>query len=223
MTSSAGGDAPRARIMAHMNASHQRELSHYLRHYLGLSPRTAADPEMTSVSLEGMVISAKGKEYSIPFDPPLASWAEARPRVIEMDAVARKHLGLSGIYITSYAPPRGFDIVVGSSVAFYFFCYLTLPFVKPGTLIWRFLETVFPGGGDGYVWIVRTIFLLVFGIHISEVYWFHRSRLLPQGVQAGSSLWWKWIISTFFEGVCTFLRIDGIIEAKRKEKETKSH
>jgi Protein of unknown function (DUF2470) len=218
-----GDAAPRERIMSHMNANHRREMAHYLRHYCGVSSSSAVDPRMTDISLKSMRIAARGKEYNVLFDPPLGSMSEIRPRVVEMDAVARRHLGISDVYITAFAPPRPFDIVVACGVALYFICFFTLPLVRRDTSIWTVLETVFPGGPLWYRWVVSTIFIPVLGIHATEAWWFHRRRLVPHGVVPGSTLWWKWEVSTFFEGVCAFNRIDNIISEKRKEKEARSH
>ncbi|GKT87247.1 integral membrane protein [Colletotrichum tofieldiae] len=188
--------SPRDRITTHMNHDHKRELSFYLRHYAGLSRSAATAPWLKDVTLEGMTIAAGGlggKEYHVAFDPPLTSWAD------------------------------GFDVVVFGAVAFYFVCWLTLGFVLPGTPIWSFLQTGFPGGPRLYRWLVKAIFLPVLGIHLTECYWFHRTRLQKHGIDFGTGLWWTWIGSLFFEGVCGFRRFDSIVAAKKKENENKSH
>lgn len=223
MAASNSGAAHQARIISHMNGDHQRELSHYLRHYCGLSSSAAADAHMTDISLKSMTIKSHSGEYSVPFDPPLAAWSDVRPRVVDMDRVAREHLGISDIYITAFAPPRGSDFIVFGGVVFYFVCFFSLPWIQPGTGVWDLLTSIFPGGPQWYRWVVKTIFIPVLAIHVGEAYWFHRSRMVPHGVQPGSTLWWKWESSTFFEGFRAFKRIDGIIAAKRAEKEARRH
>ncbi|WQF81937.1 Putative hem oxygenase HugZ-like superfamily [Colletotrichum destructivum] len=225
-TAQSPSPSPRDRIIAHMNSDHQRELSLYLRHYAGLGHSAAATPWLKDVTLEGMNIAAGGlggKEYHVAFDPALDSWADVRPAVVEMARVSRRALGLSDVAVTHFAPPQGFDVVVFGSVAFYFVCWLTLGFVLPGTPIWSFLQAVFPGGPRCYRWLVKAIFLPVLAIHLTECYWFHRTRLQRHGIEAGTGLWWTWIGSLFFEGVCGFMRFDAIVAAKKKENEGKSH
>lgn len=225
-SSSNGAPAPRDRIMAHMNQDHQRELSLYLRHYAGLSRQAASEPWLKDVTTEGMTIAAGGlggKEFFIAFDPALSSLADVRPAVVEMARVSREALGYSDITVTHFEAASGFALVVFISVAFYFFCWLTLGFVLPGTPIWSFLQTVFPGGPLFYRWLVKTIFVPVLGIHIGECCWFHKTRLRRHGIEFGTSLWWTWIGTLFFEGYPGFQRFDTIVAAKRKEKDAKRH
>lgn len=213
-----------ARAKSHMNANHARELSHYLRHFCGLSARAAADPELTDLSLSGMAIrSRSGREHRVPFDPPLASPAEIRPRVVAMDADARRGLGIADVYVTEYVAPAGFEALVAAGVALYFVCYFTLPLVVPRTVVWDLLEGWFPGGAGGYRWLTSTIFWPVVVIHSAEGWWFHRTRMLPHGVETGSALWWKWLASNWFEGLCAFMRVDRIVAEKRRVKQAKDH
>jgi len=223
MAAPASSDAARARVMGHMNGSHSRELSHYLRHYAGLSQRAAADAKLTDLSLSSMRIRSRGGEHAVAFEPPLDAWSEMRPRVVEMDRIARESLGLSDVYITEYAPPKGFDIAVAGAVAFYFISYLALPWIQPGTAVWDLLATWFPGGPKWYTWLVRIIVLPVLAIHLGEGFWFNRTRMAPHGVLLGSALWWKWQVGQFFDGVCSFHRVDAVIAAKKAEKAAKSH
>ncbi|EHK16752.1 uncharacterized protein TRIVIDRAFT_184116 [Trichoderma virens Gv29-8] len=214
----------KGRIITHMNTQHSRELSHYLRHYVGLSARAAtASPAIQDMSLTGMAIKTLNGTYDVPFSPPLSSWAEARPRVIAMDVTAREALGISDIYLTEYAWPRGFDWVPLGGVVFYYICCVGLPWVVPGSGIWDTLEVVFPGGPEWFLWIVRTIFWIVFGIHVVEVFLLDRWRLQKHGVPRFSRVWWAWTSNIFFEGVTTWNRLDSIIAAKRAEKEGKKH
>ncbi|ROT43434.1 hypothetical protein SODALDRAFT_327635 [Sodiomyces alkalinus F11] len=218
-------EAAHARIANHMNNHHKRELSHYLRHYSGLSARAASSPELIEISLTGMTITAGGSggaKFRIPFEPPLSSPAEVRGRVVTMDTEARTALGIRDVYVTTYTPPRGFDIAVFGGVALYFLSYATLPHLLPGTPFWSALAAFFPGGPRAFRWLVTALFWPVLGIHVFEVWWMHRTRLLPHGVDTGSRLWWTWVGSTFFEGVCAFRRIDSIIADKTKEKEEKA-
>ncbi|KAF0318662.1 hypothetical protein K4K61_000293 [Colletotrichum sp. SAR11_59] len=217
----AGAIDPRDRIMSHMNRDHKRELSYYLQHFAGLGRGAASSPWMKDVSFEGMTIAAGGlggKEYFVAFNPALTSWEEVRPAVVDMARVSREALGYSDITVSHFEASSGFALIVGISVAFYFVCYLTLGFVLPGRPIWGFLQTVFPGGPLFYRWLVKTIFFPVLGIHLTECWWFHRTRLVKHGIEPGSSVWWQWVSSLFFEGYPGFQRFDALVAAKRKEQ-----
>ncbi|OPB39293.1 hypothetical protein A0O28_0049990 [Trichoderma guizhouense] len=215
----------KSRIITHMNTQHSRELSHYLRHYAGLSARAAtASPAIQDMNLAGMTIKTRnGSSYNVPFSPPLSSWAEARPRVIAMDVTAREALGISDIYLTEWARPRGFDWIPLGGVVFYYICYAGLPLVAPGTGLWETLRVVFPGGPEWFLWIVKSIFWIVFGIHTVEVYLLDKWKLQKHGVPRFSWVWWKWAGNIFVEGVTTWKRLDSIIAAKRAQKEEKKH
>lgn len=216
-----------ARIIAHMNGDHTRELSHYLRHHAGLSARAASRPWLKSLTLESMTIAAgglSGREFQVPFDPPMTSFAEARGRLVAMDAEARAALGLSDIYIDSYVAPRGADAVVFGAVLFYFFSYATVGAVHPGNpAVWGLLQALFPGGALWWRRVVVAIFWPVVAIHVAEAWWIARSRLHPHGVDPGTSLWWAWIGSTAIEGFGAFKRIDRMLAKKRAEKDAKKH
>ena len=209
------------RILSHMNQSHQRELTHYLRHYCGLSRRQAAGASLRDITFQGMRIRAGGADHVVHFQPPLQSWNEARPRVVEMDVVARRSLGISDVYMTTYLPPRPYDAVVMAAVSFYFVCVASLPWIVPRSPAWDVLTAVFPGGPDLFTWLVRTILFPVIGIHLAECFYLDRSRLQRHGVDRWSGLWWTWILSCFLEGFAAFKRFDSEIAKKRAQKEGK--
>ncbi|KAH0499094.1 hypothetical protein TgHK011_006310 [Trichoderma gracile] len=215
----------KTRIITHMNTQHTRELSHYLRHYAGLSARAAAaSPAIQDMDLSKMTIKTRGGgTYDVPFSPPLSSWAEARPRVIAMDATAREALGISDVYLTEYAFPRGFDWVPLIGVCFYYVCAAGLPWVVPGSAVWDVLKQVFPGGPEWFRWVVKTIFGIVLAIHLVEVYLLDKWRLQKYGVARFSGLWWAWASNIFVEGITTWKRLDRIIAEKRAQKEQKKH
>lgn len=214
--------ARKTRIVTHMNNDHTRELTHYLRHYAHLSASAASQPLMRDVDLQGMRISAHGKDYTIPFKPALESWAEVKGRIIEMDTIARENLGISDIYITEYAWPEGFEILVFGAVTFYYFCSALLPWVVPGSLIWTLLEAGFPGGPIWFRWIVKVIFMPVIAIHLVECFIFN-NKLHRHGVDRASTgnLWWKWQLSCYIEGFGCFKRTGRIIAKKTAEKNAK--
>ncbi|KAK7413064.1 hypothetical protein QQX98_008072 [Neonectria punicea] len=208
------------RIISHMNKDHTRELSYYLRHYARASTSAASSPEMRDIDLQGMRITARGGDFTIPFEPALTSWADVKGRVIEMAGTAREALGLSDIVVTSFTPPQGFGAVVFGAVVFYFFCAATLPWVVPESPVWPLLEAGFPGGAETFRWVVKTIFWPVVGIHAVECYLFE-GRLKKHGVEKFTGLWWAWQSCCFLEGLTSFKRIDAVVAQKRAEKDGK--
>ncbi|PKS11788.1 hypothetical protein jhhlp_001081 [Lomentospora prolificans] len=222
MASASVEAATRTRIVNHMNKDHQRELANYLRHFCKLPEWRVAQPVMKDISLDNLTIqSTDGATHLIPFDPPMNSFSEARNRVVEMDKTARKALGLADVDITVYAAPRGVDVLVFGAVVFYYVCFFTLPWAVEGSPIWAFWDAVFPGGAGVYRWVVKTIFVPVLGIHLTEMAILHRTRMRPYGIVAGTGVWWKWMGSCFFEGYPSFRRFDRLVAEKRGLKETK--
>ncbi|OAA34946.1 hypothetical protein NOR_08186 [Metarhizium rileyi] len=216
-------DGLRDRILSHMNSSHTRELIHYLRHYCGLTPSQAQGASMRDITLQGMRIRAGGADYVVHFKPALQSWSEVRPRVIEMDTIARESLGVSDIYMTSYQAPRLADVLVMAAVSFYFASFFALPWVVPGSPTWGVLTSYFPGGPEMFHWIVKLIFYPVVSIHLIEPIILDRTRLQKHGVDRWSGQWWMWMVSCFFEGLMAFRRFDSVVAKKRAQKEAKKH
>ncbi|SPO04273.1 related to integral membrane protein [Cephalotrichum gorgonifer] len=216
MASSNTEAAMRTRIVNHMNKDHKAELSRYLRHSAKVPAHLAKSPVMKEISLENMTIqSDDGALHLVPFEPPMRSYADARKRAVEMDSVARQALGLGDVDINQYAPPTGFGLFVFCAVIFYFYCFFSLPWQVPGSVMHSFWEGAFPGGVKMQAWVVRLIFIPVVGIHVSEAMTLDRSRLQKFGVQRGSRLWWAWMVTCFFEGLPAFWRFDEMVKETR--------
>ncbi|KAI1382789.1 uncharacterized protein F4822DRAFT_96932 [Hypoxylon trugodes] len=219
-------EAHKSRIISHMNKDHSAELSQYLRAFAGVSATAARGAELTDMTLDTMVIftpTSGSKVYKIPITPPLKSAADARERLVDMSRRAQQKLGLSDIRITTITPPHGGGIVSSAGVSLYFICAATLFFVNPETPIWGLLNSYFPYGAAGYIWLVKAIFLPVILIHTAEAWWMARTRLAPHGVETGSALWWSWTVNAFVEGWPALMRFDGLVEAEKKKKESGKH
>jgi hypothetical protein len=217
--------AMQQRIITHMNADHQPSLSLYLQHYLALSPRAARNPTLTSISLSSLsILTRDGKTHTIPFKPPMTSYAEARTRTVEMDREAREALGVSSIRITTFSPPKSpFHLTILFLVLLTFTIFLTRQKIVPGTLVYDRILPYFPGGPTWFLWIANTILLPVLAIHITETVVMERTRLRKYGVERGSGLWWVWMVDCFLEGYGSFQRFDGLVEGKRREAEKAKH
>ncbi|CZR67972.1 related to integral membrane protein [Phialocephala subalpina] len=218
-------EAAKARIIKHMNADHADSLSLYLQHYCHLSARSTRNAQISSISLAHMSLqTTDGKAYSIPFSPPMTSWAEARTRTVDMDREARTALDVSNIKITSYEPPRKpFHIFVFGICLFTFGVFAMRNRIVPGTWFYDVPLKYWPGGPEWFVWIAKTIALPVVVIHLGEAYLMDRTRLRKHGVERGTALWWKWVVSCFIEGYGCHQRIDAAVRRKTKEAEAAKH
>ncbi|KAK1836088.1 hypothetical protein QBC39DRAFT_422992 [Podospora conica] len=199
--------ASKLQTITHMNADHRADLAHILaRHLASPTPIDPATVSLTDITLTAITITTPTATHTIPFTPPLASWSDRRPRLIEMTLAARPAT------VARYLPPRGFDVVVFLGVLTYYSCYLLLRLgvLDDGGLAAGWLEaSPFPGGAEGFRWLVRTIAVPVLGIHVGEMWWFDRTRTSRYGVKRGGMVWWGWMGSVFFEGYPAFGRFDG--------------
>ncbi|KAK0740761.1 hypothetical protein B0T18DRAFT_418664 [Schizothecium vesticola] len=201
--------ASKLHTITHMNADHRLDLAHILaRHLASPAPLDPSTVSLSDISLTTLTITttAPAATHHIPFTPPLASWNDRRARLIEMSLAARPAV------VSRYLPPRGFDVVVFLGVLTYYSCYVLLRLgvfddggVAAGWLGW----SPFPGGAEGFRWLVGTIAVPVLGIHVGEMWWFDRTRAGKYGVRRGSGVWWGWMGSVFFEGYPAFARFDG--------------
>jgi len=217
--------AAKERIIKHLNADHQRSLSYYLQHYANVSARTARAPTITDISFSAMTLrTTDGKTHSIPFNPPMKSWSEARTRTVEMDREARAALDISDIRITEYEPPADvLQMAILGICLFTFTMFATRKEIVPGTWFYDNVLPWYPGGPEWFLWIVKNITFPVVAIHVGEAWYLEKSRLRKHGVEKGSALWWKWISSCFIEGRGTFRRIDRTVKSKRAEADKAKH
>ncbi|RDW75793.1 hypothetical protein BP5796_06614 [Coleophoma crateriformis] len=218
-------EAAKARIISHMNADHQTSLSYYLRHYAQLSASQARKPSMLDISMDSMTLqTAAGEKHTIAINPPMASWADARLRAVDMDKEAREALGIDSIRITAYEPPTTpIHIFVFTACALTAILFILSSKIVPGTTFYDSVLPYFPGGPKVFVWLVKRLAFPVLLIHIAETYFLDKTRLTRYGVERGSALWWQWVASCFIEGFGCFQRIDWEVARKRKEAEGKAH
>lgn len=214
-------EAAKARIIKHMNADHAESLSYYLQHFSNVYSGAAEGATITSISLSSMTLkTTEGPEYTIPFNPPLKSWAEARERTVQMDKEARKALGISSIRITEYDPPRKpAQIILFGVLASTWAAILLQRFVVPGTWFYDVALSVYPGGPEMFKWMVQKTTIPFVAIHCVESFVLDWTKLSKHGVARGTALWWKWIASCMVEGFACFQRINETIAKKEKVAE----
>ncbi|KAF7905361.1 uncharacterized protein EAF01_005882 [Botrytis porri] len=225
MASSEKDAATKARIIKHMNADHAGSLSHYLQHYCQLSKSEVSKPNLLDITLSSLRISSKsGKTHTVPLDPPMTSYADARPRFVAMDSECHDALNISPYTITRYEPPKFFShrLVFGLCLMT-MVIFLTKSHIVPGTFFYDNVLRWFPGGPETFLWISETITMPTLALHVIEVIWMDRSRLSKYNVERGSSLWWKWMASCLVEGIVSYARIDAMIKQQKEEKESKGN
>ncbi|KAL3463420.1 hypothetical protein BJX64DRAFT_257265 [Aspergillus heterothallicus] len=209
-------DASRkAFIIKHMNADHSRSLSLYLRAYCNLSAKAAASATLEDVRLDDLLISTPtGGRFMIPFSPPLKDFSEARPRVVAMHKESLRRLGLSDTKITTYAPPRGGQIIGFALCLAVLVGYSRRENFAPGSLLYESAGLArFPRFTDfsyNYGPLVWGVLAFLHGFEAVVLLGWQRLR--KYNVKAFSGLWWVWMVLGFVEGFPAWMRFDALVK-----------
>ncbi|KAI9931764.1 hypothetical protein MW887_010343 [Aspergillus wentii] len=177
-------------IIKHMNADHQDSLVLYLRVYSQISAREAKSARLEDISLSDLVISANGTRYSVPVDPPMKTFSDARSRVVAMHKECLQKLGISDIIIKEYRAPRGAGAVTFAICLAILLGYPRQTDFQPGSILYDTIGLAnIPSVAEFLYSFQPLLFPLVLGAHLLETTLFAFLRLKPHGV-------------TFLSGVC---------------------
>lgn len=175
---------------------------------------------MTAVDLTGMTLVAGGKAYSIPFEPPLQSYRDARERVVAMDKDCLAALGRSDVTVNEHTWPTGLHAVglavcaatfLGFSQRWWFAADQMVANIL-GQSFAQFAWTIQP-------WLITGMFL----IHGAELAWFIPARLQKHSVNVRTKEFWLWAASEFIGGLFCSTQFDALVEKKRVAKAKQQH
>ncbi|KAL1792972.1 hypothetical protein ACET3X_009479 [Alternaria dauci] len=187
--------AAKQRIIKHMNADHHDSIRRYVEAYASKSMFQSRLAHMVDIDLNQMVFSCGGQQAVVAIDPPMKTMREARERLVQLDKDALQTLGRSDISVTKFVPA----------------------YTHPAHL-WNFTQC-FASFVAGIGW---TVFVWMVPIHAVEVLIMAR-KLAKHECTFMDAVWWKWVGTCFVEGFTSFLRLNALIEEKRREKEAKKH
>ncbi|MCJ1239209.1 hypothetical protein MMC14_007203 [Varicellaria rhodocarpa] len=211
--------AAKQRIINHMNADHQISLVRYLEHFCHLSSFSARNAKLQDISFKSLtILSSKNAQHVISIEPPMVAWVEARERVVAMDAEAVKGLKRSNITMKRYEEPSGFMALVFVAVAMTFALFSKRSNFESGSFLYNHVLRYAPGFAKWCYKIQPLLIFLMVTIHGSEVVYMGIGRLKKHSVPRFGILWWKWVLSTFIEGVGAFVRFDRIIKEEEEEE-----
>ncbi|KAA6414611.1 MAG: integral membrane [Lasallia pustulata] len=220
---SANDAAAKQRIISHMNSDHQDSLRRYLEHYSQVSSFAARDAKLADITFSSMVILSSSGYCTVPISPPLTRWSQARERAVAMDAEATAGLGRSNITVKKYKKPKGFLAVVFVAAACTFVVFSKRSNFEPGSFIYDHVLKHTPGFAQWCYKIQPLVIYPMIALHGWEAYHMQKSRLEKHNIPFGSRLWWKWVLSTFIEGVGAFMRFDRIVAQEKEKKEKARH
>ncbi|KAI9696495.1 MAG: hypothetical protein M1820_008123 [Bogoriella megaspora] len=224
-------EAARKRILDHMNADHADslvadhlgKLSRYVEHYKGLSLWSARTARATDIDLNQLTIDANGQSHQILFDLPMTSLRESRERLVEMDKASLQGLNRSEITITEYKPPQGWHWIVFSAVTLTLMAYYKRSNFIPGSWLYENLLRSVPGFAK-FSWTIQPlVFYGIIVIHSCEAFFMANGLLKKHSVPVGSSLWLKWVATTWIDGFCSFSRFKDLARQKTLEREKQKH
>ncbi|ODQ63771.1 hypothetical protein NADFUDRAFT_53425 [Nadsonia fulvescens var. elongata DSM 6958] len=229
--------ATKSRIMSHMNADHPLSIVDYLVHYGQVAPAAIGNqspgaenpPRIVDFNYTDMTIEyysstdnvlssgSMTKEVIIPLDPPIDSPAGARSSLVNMAQVAANARGFAPHQLNEFRGPVSVIDYGTLGIIGYLFGVVAVPglFLQPfellgskgllngGTLLERTPLTSEVEKWAGPV-LALTIVVHVFEIMLVIAPILKRYRA-PLAVKV------KWIVSTFFEGINSVLRLKAII------------
>ena len=227
MTDSSSKDAiAKQRIITHMNADHQDSLVRYLEYYCHVSSYSARSARLEDISFNSLTLKSSpngGSIYTIPIDPPMISWSEARERVVAMDAEAVAGLERSNITVKKYKRPKGFKALVFVAAACSFVVFSKRSNFQPGSLFYDAVLRHVPAFAEWCYKIQPMVIYPMIVIHSGEAAYMVQSRLDKHTVPRFSKLWWKWVLSTFVEGFGAFVRFDQIVKGEDERRAKVKH
>ncbi|QIW97759.1 hypothetical protein AMS68_003277 [Peltaster fructicola] len=211
-------------IITHMNKDHSDSLIRYLEYYHKLSGWRAYNAKMTDIELDNLKVRASGQTYTIPFHPPMNSFSEARHRLVDMDKLAALHLRKSDVTIKRFVPPYGlyaigFVLTVGG------FAVLSQRHLfEAGGVVEQLAGPQF---GPRLAALLHhaqpRIFYGLIAVHIAEMFYFIRYKLVEHSVSIRAPQFWLWAISVLIEGIGAQARFKRTVELARIEKEKQRH
>ncbi len=218
--------AARTRIITHMNADHQDSISRYLQYYHCVSSFGSRNAVLSDIDFASMTILPSPNServYRVAMSPPMTSWSEARPRVVEMDTEATAALGRSTVTVKEYVRPRGLMAVVWIVVFVTFLAFSRRANFRPGSWCYDGLLSYVPSFGN-FCWRIQPlVFYPMVVLHAAEATYMERTRLQRHTVKVFGRVWWMWISSTFVEGIGAFLRFDEVVREEEQRKAKARH
>lgn len=153
----------------------------------------------------------------------MTSWADARGKLVALDATATAGLNRSKITVKKYVKPTGFMAVIHFLVVSTFAVFCRPANFEPGSWIYDYVWVYIPGFARSRHWMQLLLLSFMFGVHGAEALWMIKSRLRKHTVPTFSKLWCAWVLSCFFEGAGSFVRFDKIVEEETRRKEKLKH
>ena len=219
--------AAKTRIITHMNNDHQDSLVRLLEHFCHLPSSSARNARLTDITYGNLTIQTDNgfgiRSYRIPILPAMTSWADARGKLVALDAAATAGLKRSNITVKTYASPTGYAAVIWFLLVLSYLVLSRPANLESGSWLYDYVWVYIPGFARLMHRIHPFLLIFIFVAHGAETAWLIRGRLRNHTVPTFSRLWWTWVLSCCFEGAGAFVRFDKIVEEETRRKEKLKH
>jgi hypothetical protein len=182
----------------------KKQVIRYLEHYHHLPGYQAFTGKISDASLNHIAFECAGLTYKTPLNPPMASFREARERLVQMDKECIQALDRSDITVKEFQPATGIHLAVFVLVSTTFLAFGSRSNFEQGSLVSAFLTRSF---ADFCCSIQPLVLYPMLAIHSAEAWHMSRGRLRRHSVNVRSRVWWLWMATTFIEGVGSFNRL----------------
>ncbi|TKX24037.1 hypothetical protein C1H76_3605 [Elsinoe australis] len=212
--------AAKQRIIGHMNADHHDSVVRYLEHYHGQSAWSAYSGKITDVSLSDITFQSEAGSFKTVIEPPMASFREARERLVAMDKECVAALDRSDITIREWQPPYGWYLALFVTVSVTFLAFST----RSNFALDSLFAAILPDFFRKFCYAIQPyllVFLLV--VHGAETFTMASGRLKRHNVNIRTLVYWQWVGDTFIEGVGAFNRFDKLVRQKQIAKAQQKH
>ena len=210
-----------------MNADHADSLSLYLQHHHNIPAYRARRAQLSDISLNSLHLRLPhflSYVFTVPIEPPLKDWAEARPRLVEMDREARRALGRSDLRLGKRGyrgPDRWWMWIWIAFLIAVFASFARRSNFQPESNFYRTLSLGLVPDFARFCYRVHPwLWGFVISVHAAEVCLLMVPRLRRYNVETAGRVWWCWVAATFFEGRTALIRFDDVVkeeEGKRKD------
>ena len=151
------------------------------------------------------------------------SWADARGKLVALDAAATAGLKRSNITVKTYAKPTGYMVLLWFFFALSYVVLARSANLESGSWLYDYVWVYVPGFARLIHRIQPFLLVFIFVAHGGETAWLIRGRLRNHTVPTFSRLWWTWVLSSCYEGFGACVRFDKIVEEETRRKEKLKH
>jgi len=229
--------AVQQRIIRHMNADHQNALSAFAQYYGKITSSQATGAYMTDINLSAFTLSVPSlhkpsndinvnhktiadnetQSVTIPLEPPMKSYRDARERMASMAKEACAAYGVSEYVINKYSNPPFVSIFVACSFLFSLYAFASPENFAKGHWIRKYGLLNIALFADFLEKYSKQVGVFLVALHLGEVAIFWRTRIWKYHMKSKRARA-LWSVDCFLEGFGAFKRFDDMVVKAKNHK-----